>query len=161
MPQGNAVEIEIKGLTELDNKLKRLGKGLKGYMENAAVDSGKFLFISDKGQKTYPPSTAANQPPTPYYIRGTGMQRAGRIKPEYNDGKSERLGSQFHVDKVSYGARISNRASYAKYVIGNEQSQAMAKIGWKKLPEFAKSKIGDIKKIFDGWIKKAIKDAGL
>lgn len=154
------VQIQVKGMKEVEAKLSKLGKSLESYMQQAASQSAVEI-LDTEGLRTYPPSTGANQPPTPYYIRGVGMQRAGKRKPEYNDGKSEKLGSQFHVDKVPYGARIANRASYAKHVIGEDQAKHMAAIGWKSLPKFVKEKISDIRKTFDAWVKKAIKDAGL
>ncbi len=57
--------------------------------------------------------------------------------------------------------RIGNRASYARHVHGDKQAKAMGKIGWKQLFKTAKEKIGDIKKVYDAWVAKAIRDLGL
>ena len=149
------LNIEIRGLDELRAKMKRLGLKLSDYMSNAAVEASKDL-LSAEGLQKYPPATSANQPPPPYYIRGVGMQYASK-----NDYKSEKLGASFTVKKIGYGAVIGNTASYAPHVIGANQSGRMKKIGWKNIVEWAASQVNNIKKIFDGWVAKALRDSGL
>lgn len=146
---------DIKGINELEAKLKRVGVSLNKYTQAGASEAGKNLIMAE-GLKKYPPLTAANQPPTPYYIRGTGMQYK-----TWNDKKSKSLGKKFTVEKISYGAKIGNNVSYAPYVIGEKQSAVMEGIGWKNLPEYAKEKIDDIKETLSKWIRKALKDAKL
>lgn len=149
------LNIQVKGLTEIEAKLKAVGKKLSSYMSAAAMEASKDL-LAHEGLQKYPPETDANKPPTPYYVRGYGMQY--KSKMVY---KSEKLGASFTTKKISYGARIGNNASYAPYVIGNQQARHMKRIGWLNIFEFAKSQTGNIKKTFDSWVKKAIKDSRL
>lgn len=150
------LNIEIRGLKELQAKMKKLGLKLSDYMANAAVEASKEL-IAVEGLQKYPPATAANFAPVPYYIRGVGMQYSANS----NDGKSEKLGSRFVVKKIGYGAVIGNTASYAPYVIGANQARRMETIGWKNILKWAASQVNNIKRTFDGWVNKALKDSGL
>lgn len=151
----NDVSIEIKGIRELDARLKKLGVSLNKYASQGMVQASKDV-LKTQGLQKYPPITEANQPPTPWYLRGVGMQYKNR-----NDGKSERYGTQWHTDKVSWGAKVGNRASYAPFLTGDKQARAMAAIGWRKLTDVAKELTPKIKSTLDAWIKKAMKDAGL
>jgi len=150
------ISIEVKGLKEIDAKLKKLGVSLEKYAQQGFMESSKDI-IKTQGIQKYPPATDANLPPTPYYIRGRGMQYKAR-----NDGKSERYGTQWHVEKVKWGIKIGNRASYAKYLTDEkEQARAMARIGWKKLADVVKERMPKIKRTVDASIKAAIRKAGL
>ena len=57
--------------------------------------------------------------------------------------------------------RISNAASYAKHLAGEEQASHMKKLGWRKLKDVAQEKIGKIKRIFEKWIDYTIRELGL
>ena len=149
------LNIEIRGLNELRAKMKKLGLKLSDYMSSAAVEASKDL-LNTEGLQRYPPETQANLPPPPYYIRGVGMQYATK-----NNYKSEKMGASFTVKKIGYGAVIGNTASYAPHVIGANQSGRMKKIGWKNIIEWAASQVNNIKKTFDGWVAKALRDSGL
>ncbi len=149
------VSVEIRGLKELDAKLKKLGMSLNKYASQGMVQASKDI-LKTEGLKKYPPITDANKPPTPWYHRGIGMQYKS-----HNDGRSERYGTQWHTEKVSWGAKVSNRASYAPYLAGDEQSHVMAAIGWRKLKDVAKEKTRVIKDALNAWIKKAMHDAGI
>jgi len=149
------IQIEVVGIKEVEAKLKKLGRSLNSYASQAVVQASKDV-LDTEGLRKYPPETSANQPPTPYYVRGMGTQyKSG------NKGNSEKYGTQWHVDKVPYGAKIANRSSYAQYLAGTNQSQAMAKIGWRKLVDVVMEKMPKIKSTIEAWMKKAIKDAGL
>ena len=162
MPTGNQVNIEVRGLEELKIKFAKLKRDLSKYMADAAVDATKSVILLPRGggggkeHALYPPETAANKAPEPFYIRGVGMQYK-----KGNSYKSEKLGSSFIVKKVGYGARIGNNASYAPYVIGDNQSRRMKEIGWTKLIDVAKENLDKIKKVFQVWIDKALKNDGL
>jgi len=92
----------------------------------------------------------------PYYVRGKGTQYAS-----YNRGNSERLGTQFYTQAAGLNTKIGNRASYARYVVGEGQARFMAPKGWRKLFDVAKEKVPQIKKVYEAWINKCIKDLGL
>ena len=150
------IQINFFGLDVLEKRLKEVGTKLSKYLSQAAVEAAKNEILATEGLKKYPPATEANQPPTPYYIRGRGTQYKSK-----NNGKSEKLGSRFTVNKVPYGARIGNNASYARYVVGEDQSHVMKEIGWRKLKDVAKDKRKEIKQVFTAWINKALRDSGL
>lgn len=156
----DSIKITVVGL---DKVLAAMGK-FPGQVDRYLVAAGKEAgseIIETQGLLRYPPSTAANAPPVPYYIRGRGTQTAhGNL---YN---SERLGSQgtsegFSIAAVGPVTTIGNRASYAKYVIGEQQKPWMARIGWRKLFDVAREKVPQITAIYAGWVGKCIRDLGL
>lgn len=150
-----SIHVEIQGLTELKAKLSAVKVRLSSYISQAMSEASKNI-LDTEGLKKYPPATAANQPPTPYYKRGVGTQYKS-----HNDGRSEKYGSHWRVDKTAYAAKISNSVSYAKYLAGDDQAKAMGKIGWRKLREVVTENIPMIKRTLEAWINKAISDAGL
>jgi hypothetical protein len=156
------INIQIVGLERIQKGLAAMNGDLKKTFHGAAVEMAQEI-IDTKGLKSYPPASEANSPPTPYYIRGRGMQRAGRRKPEYNDNKSEKYGTQFYTkpSPAAFQVTIGNRASYAPFLAGNEQAKAMAKHGWRKLIDVANEKTKKITKIYQDWIDRLIKIHGL
>lgn len=161
----NPIEIETKDLNLLMSRMNKFKGAIARYMSAMAHEAGQHV-IKQKGLMRYPPSTEANKPgryslkthrAMPYYIRGRGMQyKSG------NNYKSERYGTQFYVKREGDHAIIGNRASYAKYLASeDEQSEVMAKYGWRKLIDVAKEQMPAIKKIFDKWVQKALKEVGL
>lgn len=155
MPDNSVIKIEVKGLDVLEKKFNRFQAQIEKNMDAAAAEAAKVVVWS-KGVGTYPAETAANKPPTPYYRRGVGM-----VYKDHIDATSEKYGTRFNVQPVRYGARIGNTASYAKYLGGDDQAAAMARIGWRKLIDVANEKIVKIKNIFDKWVAKTIRDLGL
>lgn len=150
------LQIEVKGIDKLMKAFARFPREIARYMSQAGHESANRVILPTKGLQNYPPETAANKPPTPYYIRGRGMQYAKR-----NNFSSENLGKQWYAQRTGADMRIGNRASYARWVHGEEQAKAMGRIGWKKLFETAKEKLDDIRKVYEAWVGKAIKDLGL
>jgi hypothetical protein len=73
-----------------------------------------------------------------------------------NLGNSERLGTQFYslgeVSPLGVIVRIGNRASYSDAVVGDDQSEAMAAIGWRKLVDVAREKRAKITAILQAMI---------
>ena len=123
---------------------------------NAAGDESANVILGTVGLRSYPPNTDANLPPTPYYIRGRGMQYASG-----NAANSERYGSKWTVKTTGYGTTIGNSASYAPRLAGPNQPPHFARIGWRKLVDVATEKLPQITKIFNLWIERAIRRAGL
>lgn len=155
------INIEIKGLDKLQQALAQFPQKVEQYLRAAGEEAAKNEILNTEGLQRYPPMTEANAPPTPYYIRGRGTQRAGRRKPAYNDMLSERLGTQFYVAQAGGQTTIGNRASYARYVVGEEQAAKMGEKGWRILHEVAKEKIQQITTIYQAWIDKLLRDIGL
>jgi hypothetical protein len=151
------IKIEVKGLdilvAKLDQFKHEIQSGIKGASEEASRE-----VLDTVGLRRYPESTAANQPPAPYYIRGRGTQ----YKSGANNYKSENYGKQW-TTKVTGGWNITigNRASYAPYLAGEQQSHVMAAIGWRKLIDVAREKVVKVVAIYDAWVARTIKRIGL
>lgn len=151
------LKIEVKGLDKILAKFNQFPKEIARAMSQAGHQAAERDLLPTLGLKTYPSETAANKPPTPYYIRGRGMQyKSGNAK------NSENLGKRWYVHREGAETTIGNSASYAKWVHGDDdQAEAMATIGWKKLFKTAQDKIGEITKTYQAWVDKLIKDLGL
>jgi hypothetical protein len=150
------ITIKIQGLEELIKDLDRLPKEIDQAMKAAGKEAAEIV-LSTEGVRTYPPETAANRAPAPFYIRGKGTQTKSG-----NRWNSERYGSQWTVKATTPGVTISNRASYGIYLADeNKQAAAMADKGWVKLIDAARDQEGEITKVYQAWIDRAIKKIGL
>jgi len=149
--------IEIRGLDRLQIAFQKFPLKVARNMSQAAHEASNRVILSTRGLQNYPPHTAANLPPTPFYIRGTGTQ----VSPGYNNMKSENMGKKWTTKREGWTVRIGNSASYSKYVHGDEQAKAMARIGWRKLFDVAKEKIRSIQKVYNNWVAKTLRDLGI
>ena len=145
---------KVNGLDKLLAAFGKAPREVVKALQNAAAESSKEI-IETQGLKNYPPMTKANKPPTPYYVRGYGTQYKSYLKPT-----SENMKQKWYVRREGIGARIGNPVSYAKWVHGDEQADAMAKIGWRKLVDVARDKLPKIQRIYQRLINMAIKKAG-
>jgi len=150
------IKIEVEGLDKVVAKLDKFPREIARNFGAAGAEAAKDVVLPTEGLQNYPPMTAANAPPVPYYIRGVGTQYATR-----NLMNSQRLGTRWVVERKGFSTVIGNPVSYSRYVHGEEQAKAMAGIGWKKLLDTARKKIGSIKKVYQAWVKKTIRDLGL
>ncbi len=149
--------IQIEGMDKLVDFANKFPAEVRKNMNAAAKEAASKVLLSTQGLQKYPPATDANRPPTPYYIRGRGTEYA-----HGNAGNSERLGTQWYTKPVGWGgAEIGNRASYARWVHGEEQARAMANIGWRRLVDVAREKTAAIQKIFEKWIDYTISKLGM
>ena len=151
-----SIQIEIKGLDRLMKGVSRFPKEIARYMSQAGHEASNSVILDTQGLKRYPPATGANAPPTPYYIRGRGTQTA-----RGNKGNSERMGTQFYTKRTGWTTAIGNRASYARWVVGETQASFMKPKGWRKLFDVAKEKKGDIQRVYQAWVSKCIRDLGV
>src|SRR3972149_8749526 len=119
----NNIQIEVKGLDRILAALNKFPGQIQKYIGQAGQESADHVILKTEGLKNSPPGSAANAPPTPYYIRGKGTQYAS-----YNKGNSERLGTQFYT-QPGLQTKIGNRAPYAKCVVGEDQAGFMAPKG--------------------------------
>ena len=149
------VSIQVKGLAQLRQALRNAPDELNQTLAAAGEEAARNI-LETEGLRKYPPLGPANAPPLPYYVRGRGTQHA-----TYNDLRSERLGTQYYVEARGPVTTIGNRASYADYVSGPGQARAMAAIGWRQLAEVAEEKLDDLTRIYEGWVARALKQAGL
>lgn len=150
------ITIKIVGLKELQQAMKKAPDRIKRILVQAGNEVGDDVILPTEGLKTYPPKTSANQPPTPYYIRGRGTQLEGG-----NLYNSERLGTQFYVKSEPLKTYIGQRASYGPHVVGDEQAAVMKRIGWRKLLDVAEEKKEQIVEVYQGWVNYALKELGL
>lgn len=150
------INLHIEGMDELHAAMRKFESESKRYMGAAGQESAEVI-IDSPGLRKYPPAGPGNQPPTPYYIRGRGMQYANG-----NAMNSERYGTQFYTEQRDYQTKVGNRSSYAEYLAGEDtQLPYMAAIGWRKLIDVLRDKLPDIGRIYQAWIDKLIKDIGL
>lgn len=147
--------IRIEGDERIRQAIKKAPREIATAIKAAGQEASNEI-LNTQGLRRYPPATSANLPPTPYYVRGRGMQYKSR-----NDGRSERYGTKWTTRTRGSGTVIGNSASYARYLAGEEQSAKMAEKGWRKLFEVAKEKMARITRIYDGWISRALQRAGL
>lgn len=148
--------IEVEGLDKVVAKLNKFPREIARNFGAAGEESAKDVILPTEGLQNYPPMTAANEPPVPYYIRGRGTQYATR-----NLMNSERVGTRWTINRRGFNVAIGNPVSYARYLHGDEQAKAMKGIGWKKLFGVAKEKIKAIQKVYQAWVSKTIRDLDL
>jgi hypothetical protein len=149
------IDLQITGIEKIVEIFDRFPRTIDQYLGKAGKEAGDEV-LKTVGLRSYPPATAANAPPTPYYIRGRGTQYR-----HSNSFKSERYGSRFYVVGTAGGAIVGNTASYARFLGGDEQTRVAEKYGWKKLYDVAVQKIGQITEIYNAWVAKLIRDLGL
>lgn len=146
MPQ-ESITVEINNVTKLVDRYTngdKMAQQALTQMMQAVVD------ITAADAAVYPPTSEANQPPVPYYIRGTGTQYTNG-----NRGESAQLGNQWEKsvelqDNGVVGVVKNIKAPYAPYVHGMlSQLGIHATRGWRS-----------VAKIADG-IRKKANDYGL
>jgi hypothetical protein len=150
-----SLSVTVTGLDLVQEAFARWPQQVTGYLASAGKEGAEEI-LTTTGLRSYPGAGPGNAPPTPYYVRGQGTQYASR-----NDGRSERYGTQFYVESQAYTTTVGNRASYARWLAGEEQARHMAAIGWRKLLEVAEEKLPKLEAIYQGWIDKMLKDLGL
>ncbi len=139
----------IESLSKLPVALKR--ETVEGGNKEVMAE-----ILGTTGVQKYPPATDANQPPTPYYIRGRGTQLKSR-----NLGNSERYGTRWSTKTSGYTTIAENTASYGQHLVGENQASAMGKIGWRRIVDVMREKKALIEDIYNKWVERAIKKVGL
>ena len=87
------IEIVVEGLDKLQRGMAQFPKEIARNISEAAHEAGKEI-VETQGVQKYPPETAANKPPTPYYQRGFGTVTASGGR-----GRSEDYGKQFYIKR--------------------------------------------------------------
>jgi hypothetical protein len=151
------INVTIKGL---DKVLVSLDK-FPDEIDRMRIATGNAVFrlvTRDRGggKDFYPPETQANRPPPPYYERGVGTHTGQGVQ-----ATSEQMNNKFYFNVEGPREYISNTASYSQYPIGEGQTGRMAAIGWQKLIDSAREKIGQIVEIWEQGIDDIIKRLGL
>lgn len=149
------VFVRVEGVEKIRQAINEFPSVVAENIRQAGSQASEEI-LNTTGLRSYPPETAANLPPTPYYIRGRGMQYKG-----YNDESSERYGTKWTTQHTGYGTVIGNSASYAPRLAGEQQDPKFAKIGWRKLYDVAMQKMTRITQIYQAWIDRALRQSGL
>lgn len=153
---GDFIKITVEGEERIIAALKEFPREISKAFTQAGRESATMI-LEQKGLKQYPPMTAANRPPYPYYERGRGTWTS----PARNTGGSENLGKKWYMRKSgSWNYEIGNTASYAKYVHGDKQARAMQPKGWRKLTDVAKEKTTQITEIYSRWVSYVLAKIG-
>jgi len=153
------IEFEAKGIDKVKANFKAFANDFRRGLFAAGSEVADVI-LNTTGLRRYPPQGKRKEGHA-YYVRGQGMQYKNK-----NDGRSERYGTQFFVKQnlAAEGAyiRIGNRASYAKWLTDVKlQAKRMGKLGWRKMLEVAQEKVPQAVEIYQAWIDKMLKDAGL
>lgn len=150
------IKIEVEGLKKITTGFIRFIEVVPKNMAIAGLEAINMV-LDTPGLRTYPPETAANRPPTPYYIRGRGMQyKSG------NTGGSQRYGSHWETEASTYRAQAKNTGvDYNVFLGGENQVWWASGYGWKKLFSTAKEMIDQIVEIYKDALDKTIKELGL
>ncbi len=153
------VKITVEGLDKIMAGLNKFPRQIGIYIGKAGGEAANRVVLPTQGLQKYPPATAANFPPYPFYERGKGVQTS----QWHNTGSSEKFGTQWYTKRElsEFTTEIGNRASYGIYVSGDRQPAHMAAKGWRKLPEVVNEKMRNIVKVYKAWIDKCIHDLGL
>lgn len=149
------IEVQVKGLDKVKAAFEEFPEAIQRNFKGAGTEASN-LILDTVGLRRYPPATAANMPPTPYYVRGVGTQYKS-----YNKGESQKYGSKWLVDADGYNTRMKNLATYGPHLGGEQQAGHMAAIGWRKILEVAKEKLPEIVEIYTRWLKTTIEELGL
>ena len=156
------LQIKVTGIEKLRDKFGKFSESTIKYLQAAGQQSFMGVVLKERGTPgNYPPGGAGNKPPTPFYIRGRGTQTASG-----NLLNSERLGTRYSatttkIYNVNTDTHLVALASYAHYVVGTDQAKHMARIGWRKLWDVTVQNVKKITAIYQLWVNKALKDAGL
>jgi hypothetical protein len=170
-------------------RLQQAGEvAMKGIVLNAPGTPGNYPPATGAN---FPRSNLKSHSPMSYYERGKGVwqpvstaaklrnlgaggfgPKTKRVAKSWGFGgyklipTSERLGTKYsmttsHVYHEPGTVWFEARATYAEYVIGDRQSAAMKRIGWRRLWEVANENIKKIVAVYQKYVDLALKDADL
>jgi hypothetical protein len=171
------VELDKQSAALLNRALSQFGKQAEQYMGAAGREIAEDVLLPTEGLRKYPPADAANAPGriktvtfsngrtvnfrAGYYIRGKGMYQPVRGGGYKLTQGSERYGTQFYTQASRATITIGNRASYARYLGGENQAGFMGARGWRRLIDVANEKIGQIADRYRRWVDKLLVDVQL
>jgi hypothetical protein len=171
------VEIDKATLDRLNRAFTQFGREAEKYMGAAGREISEDIILPTEGVRKYPPADAANAPGrfkevtfssgrtvtfrAGYYVRGKGMYQPVRGGGYKLAQGSERYGTQFYTTASRATITIGNRASYARYIGGENQAGHMGARGWRRLIDVATDKLTDITDRYRRWVSKLLNDVGL
>lgn len=133
-------EIDSRQWADLMTTIDRLN------MRNMAEPAFKAIAMDIEGKAgKYPPAGLANSPSNPrgwWYERGYGIRFASGASYQ----TSERLGDKWYHTVYPDSLKIGNLASYAGYVHGDDDTQAVfhKARGWKQLLQTAEDALPEL-----------------
>lgn len=148
------IQIDIRGDKELVAKLYQVDATIrKTVVAGGMQDAVRYVA---QNAAVYPPTTEANSPPPPYYIRGTGTQYAS-----YNRRESEQL--NLHWDtrvNQHHGATVGvveNKVSYAPWVHSVVRQSWFHKMrNWRNIERIKQDVEQGVVKIFKDGVTRAL-----
>lgn len=147
---------EMRGLEQLQQKLRGFPSALSEALKNTE-DFATSQILADQGggHPFYPPTTAHNSPPAPYYERYVGEYMPNGMLSSF----SQRMGDQFSWMIQGLELHIRNAATYAAKVIGANQDSFFSSIGWLKLIDVGRTNLEAItfylaQRLAEAWRKK-------
>ena len=158
------ISIDIKGNKELVAKLRQVESAIRRTaMAGGMQDATKYVATN---AAVYPPTTEANAPPPPYYIRCTGTQYA-----TYNRQESERLNLHW-VPSVNVKVReggigsvrgvVENRTSYAPWTHSVVRQSLFHRMrNWRNIERIKQDVEQGVVKIFRDGVEKALRVFGI
>jgi len=124
----NFISIDLKGVTKM---LVRYEQGDLVAQQLLTKSMQQAVDLTGANAEIYAPESEANQPPTPYYIRGVGTQYANS-----NRGESKQLNTHWNkvVELHDNGVvgRVSNDAPYGHWVHGQTMQAWFHKLADRK-----------------------------
>lgn len=152
------IQIDIKGDKALIARLKLANDLIrKTVMLVGMEDATKYVATN---VAVYPQTSAANAPPPPYYIRGTGTQYAA-----YNRRESEQLNlhwdRKISVKKDDVQGVVENLVSYAPWVHSVVRQAGFHKGRWRNIERIKQDVEQGVVKIFKDGVERALRVFGL
>lgn len=134
------VKFQVEGLKEL----KELLDGMGPSMRKAIYEALPKILLAPRGggKPMYPREHSGNRPPTPYYIRGIGTQTK-----THNLGNSQQMSARFDVKSGPRSFKLTNTATYATWVIGDNITANSRRRGWKSVTEIIQANMEKIKQV--------------
>jgi hypothetical protein len=162
------ISIRIKNLKEIQIALAKFPRYMKAVQHEFSRAASEVVLADQGGNKPfYAPETSHNRPPEIYYERGVGSHYVNRI-----EHTSEQMDKRFYTKTSGFNTHIGNTASYAHYVIGDDQTYnsrtdhhgypiGMAQIGWQKLINAARKGKQAIADRWDDIVRRTLERVGL
>ena len=140
------ISIEVKNAKKLIQAFESGNQVAESLLVKAMQQS---VDLTATNAAVYPATSEANQPPTPYYIRGTGTQ----MSPDKNRGESEQLGQKWEklveIEANGVVGTVKNQTSYGPWVHGMLGQQAYHRQrGWRRVSKIASDVRQQVNNIF-------------
>lgn len=138
------MSVKAKGFKATKKKIADI-TDMRSKRHKRAMERVTQQVVSDNIE--YPPSTAANRPPTPFYIRGRGLQlkRGNKLNSE---DLLHRWDTKVKASRDSIVGYVLNTASYAAFVVGDRQAWFHALRGWPNVYVYVRRKRRDLAELY-------------